>query len=956
MNRHPVLFQDSFETHGTAHSMERQENAMKPCLWLIGISLAVTTALYSQDEYTEPFVKDSTYDAAIPSPDDVLGYPLGSKAASHAETLRYFQLIAGAVANAKLMVYAQSHENRDLIYLIISSAENLDRLDEIKTGIQKLFDPRKLSGPSEAESIISTSPAVAWMSYAIHGDELSSTDAAIWLAYQLAAGQDEITQSILENVVVIIDPLQNPDGRERILDLLKIYRGNIQNPDVDSVQFNGVWPWGRGNHYWFDLNRDFFIQAHPESRGRIKGFLEWCPQFFLDSHEMGPLDTYLFSPPRQPINHNIPDNFHKWIDRFSRDQANAFDRYGWSYYTREWFEDWYPGYSFWTAYTGAITVLYEQAGVQGSAVRRPDGTTMSYRETVHHQITSSMANLKTVADNRRELLHDYYQVKQETIAPPQANEVRYYLIQPGADKTRENDLIDKLLWQGIEVFQLEQDTTFRDIVSLFGETIELKQFPTGTWIIPVRQPQKRLIHAIMDFDPQLTDAVLADERFHLEKKNESRMYDWTAWSMLLAYGVDGYSTSSDTRFDCKPVMSLEPIGDRVPDREPNYGYLIKGDDRSSTLAATKLLENRIQLRISEKEFTNDGNFYPAGSFLIRKAENPGIELEQIHRIVKGTGVTVRIADTALSLESVDLGGGYFHLLTKPKIAVITQSPIHPYSYGYTWYFLDVAYPTRMSGLDIGALAFSDLRKYNVLIVPSSFDADVLDRTLHETGYQQLKTWIEAGGTLIALGSSVKAFTNEKNNMSSVRERGDALDQLDVYLEFVDREKKALTAAASKKDVYEYSTEDVQDATSAEGKSQKDKDKLKRDEAWERRFSPQGAFLRVRLDPYHWLTYGVGDPLAVMVDGPDTYYSKAPVQTPVRFVDGASLRVSGLLWPEARKRFAQSAYLTQERVGRGQIILFPFEPHLRGYFPATQRILWNAIFLGPGLGTDQPIPW
>ena len=203
------------------------------------------------------------------------------------------------------------------------------KLDQIKEEIGLLADPRKLSGENQAKKLIETLPAIAWMAYSIHGDELSSTDAAMQLAYQLAAGTDTLTRRLKQNLVIIIDPLQNPDGRERFLSQVQSFSGNITSWDVNSLQHNGLWPWGRGNHYLFDLNRDWFALVHPESKGKIKAILEWNPQLVVDCHEMGAFDTYLFSPPREPFNPFWTSTIHKWWKKFSGDQAKAFDQYGW---------------------------------------------------------------------------------------------------------------------------------------------------------------------------------------------------------------------------------------------------------------------------------------------------------------------------------------------------------------------------------------------------------------------------------------------------------------------------------------------------------------------------------------------------------------------------------------------------------------------------------------------------
>ncbi len=919
------------------------------CFFLVGISyFSFCDAIL----YDKPFVDHCVYDESVPTPSEYLNYPFATRPVTYDETLNFFQMLDELKENIELVEYGETHEGRKLLILIVSSPENMSNLNVIKEHSQKLFDPRMLHGEQEANKILEKTPAIAWMAYSIHGDELSSTDAAIWLAYQLAAGQNEMTKRILDDTIVIIDPLQNPDGRERFLAQIRMFSGEIQNPDVQSAQHAGVWPWGRGNHYLYDLNRDYFILSQPETRARVKALLEWHPHLFVDSHEMGALNTYLFSPPREPINHNLTPMHDEWAKIFAADQADAFNQHGWSYYTREWLDMWYPGYTEWIAYSGALQIIYEQAGVDGSAVRRPDGTTMTYQETVHHHITSSLANLTTLAQNRKEFLKDYFAEKKKTVQPLNEEEARAYLIEPGDNPMRDLKLIENLLWQGFEIEQAKEPFSAGNLVTKFGEKIPHKEFQKGTWIISTQQPQKNVINAVLEFDPRLTDSFLAEERYSLEKKGETRLYDVSSWSMPIAYAVNCFQAVESIQVSRKRVDKVEPNQKMVPAEKPKYGYVLPGNDDATTHAIVKLLEKGYAVRVADKEFQCAGVSFPKGGFLLRNVENPKFSLDDFRNIIEETGAQVHLADSALDLKLTDLGGQHFLLLHPPRIGVFMGRTVNTTSYGTTWDLLDRVFQTRVSSLDVDRISSLDLRKYNVLIFPSTA------RSIPEGSMKALKGWVENGGTLIAMGVSVSQMTNPKAEMSAVRERGEVLDQLDVYMEWIEREEEALQATANQEDVWDYSPEEVEGATKAEksnGKNQ-NKEKLKRQDDWERRFAPHGAFLQTTTDPEHWLAFGVKSPLAVMVQSARSYYAKPPVDTVVRFTEEETIRVSGLLWPEARKRFAKSAYLTRERRGKGQIILFPFEPNSRGYYPETTRLLWNAIFIAPGAGAQQPIPW
>ena len=317
-------------------------------IYLVIFSICIAQSMRTESEpglgnYVIPFYAANTYRLNIQPPDEYLGFKLGSRPVHHDEVLDYYQYLDELLDNVTLTEYGKTYEGKPLVYLMISSKKNMVNLQSIKNSISTLADPRLIKTVTAAKKIIVNTPAIAWMAYGIHGDEISSTDAAVQLAYQLAAGSDPTTKKILQELVVSIDPIENPDGRERYLQQLKQWRGAVVNSDASSLDHSGFWPYGRGNHYLFDLNRDWFATVHPETRGKVSAILEWKPQFLVDSHEMGAYDTYLFNPPRAPFNPFLPKAIYKWWDNIAKDQAAAFDEYGWSYYTRDWNEEVYPG-------------------------------------------------------------------------------------------------------------------------------------------------------------------------------------------------------------------------------------------------------------------------------------------------------------------------------------------------------------------------------------------------------------------------------------------------------------------------------------------------------------------------------------------------------------------------------------------------------------------------------------
>ncbi|MEE4303727.1 MAG: M14 family zinc carboxypeptidase, partial [Wenzhouxiangella sp.] len=324
-------------------------------LALVGTTL---TLAQSQTPYPEPtpstlagldypqslFSENADHDPAIPLPESVLGFEVGERVATSGQIVAYARRVAEVSDRVELVEYGRTFEGRPLVYLAVSTPDNLARRDEIQSGMAALGDPRD-SDAGERERLIDGLPAVAWLGYSIHGNESSGSDASLAVLYHLAADRSEQTRSLLSDLVVIIDPNQNPDGRMRFVNGVHQARGAQPNVDDQSLVHTGYWPFGRGNHYLFDLNRDWMYARQPETRGRIPHVIDWKPMLFVDIHEMGSQDTFLFSPPRKPYNPHLPPYRMDMAQRFADEQAQAFDAFGYPYYSGEWNENWFPGYS-----------------------------------------------------------------------------------------------------------------------------------------------------------------------------------------------------------------------------------------------------------------------------------------------------------------------------------------------------------------------------------------------------------------------------------------------------------------------------------------------------------------------------------------------------------------------------------------------------------------------------------
>jgi hypothetical protein len=944
--------------------------------------------------YDAPFFPDAAYDATIKTPEELLGFPLGSRPATHRELERCLFAWRDS-PRMRLNTYARSHERRTLYYAVITSEENHARLEEIRAGVGKLADPRKLKGEAEQQRLLERSPAVAWLAYSIHGDELSSTDAAIAVMYHLVACTDPSVKDLLADLVVVVDPLMNPDGRDRFIAQMDQYAGYTPSLEPQALQHTGRWPWGRGNHYLFDLNRDWLGGVHPETRGRQKAIAEWQPQLLVDSHEMGSDDTYLFNPPREPINPNISPMVRRWWTTFAAEQAAAFDAHGWSYYTREWLEFWYPGYSdAWAALHGAVGILYEQAGTGGSPLRQPSGQVLTYREAVHHHVVSSMANLATLRRHRGDILLDFVRQKRASLAGP----ARSFVLAPGDNPTRERAFLEMLYNQGVEISVAQQAFTAQSVIDTLRGEQERREFPAGSYVIPLRQPAGPLVAAALDFDPRMTDAALLEERKTLESKRGTGIYDVTGWCAAMAYGVDGCWVDA-VEVDVKAwEPPPAPIGSQEPAATARvYGYVIDGTDDASFRALAHLLQNNVRVRVAEKDFTLAGRRFGRGILLVRLHENDADAERRVRQAADASRAAAHPALTGRSVDDgPDLGGGHFVLLTRPRAALLGDGSVDFTAYGAIWRLFDIDVGLSLSLLNVHDASEADLRRYNVLILPPVY-GDAADA--YGGMVDDLKTWVKAGGTLIAIGNAAEPFVAAAAEFSGVRRRRDVLGELDAYATALELERNQREVEVDPTAIWDgpaaiipptsqpsrgaaagqsAPAEDDEESDAVEEDVEQEPPQVSDDNAdealdeWRRVFSPTGVILRADVDREHWLTFGVAPRPAVGPEGPtgggprfvrmpvffageNSLLSKHPVQTPMRLADRASLRLSGLLWSESAERIADGAWATVERVGSGQVILFAAEPDFRGYWQGTRRLLINAVLLGPGCGTSQVEP-
>ncbi len=911
-----------------------------------------------------PFFEDARYDPAILDPDAVLGRPLGTRMASHEEVLAIWHAWAEQSPRVLLESYGRTYEGRELLVGIVTSTANRERLDAIRDALSKLADPSELSS-AEEEALIRATPAVAWMGYSIHGDETSGVDAGLAFARHLVASRSDAIEALLERTVVVIDPCMNPDGRERFRAMTLHTSGAVANLDDDSLH-RGRWPWGRGNHYLFDMNRDWMAGIAPETRGRWSVLGRYPPQLFVDAHEMGSRDTYLFYPQAEPRNPYLPERLGHWQDVLADAQGAAFDRRGWSYYTREWADAWAPFYSdAWGSLGGAIGMLYEQASYAGQSVRRPSGELATYREAVWHQAVASLASVQALSEHRDEVLRDFVAFRRANLSTESPGRARVLAVIPGRHPRREAWLVETLVRQGVAVHRSAGAMKLARGVSALGEKLDELALPEHALIVPAAQPAGSLVLSYFDFDPRLSDEALLEERLELERKGSSKIYDLTSWCLAHALDLDAWWCDAPAAAEdvgerieqlATPAMGIVPLADL---ETPVYGWIVDGFDDGALSFAARALEQGLAVAIADEPLQSAGRSFARWSVLVRRHENGPEVAAAVERAAREAGVeAVATAGARSGGAGPDLGGQRFHLLARPRIALVSGQPVSSSEFGHLWHLIDRELGLPLSLLEATSLPSYDLRRYNVLVLPPAGDSLA---ALLEPIAKDLEAWVRSGGTLIAVGDSAGVLAQADLGLSEVRRLGDVLDELEAYRFEARRERSAREPRIDPSQVWGPAAPPAEAEARPESEekgddaSEKEPD-AEREDRWRSRFMPRGATLLGLVDDESWIAAGCLDRLAVLSSGDLVLLAREPVRTAVRLAPAADLRLSGLLWPEARERLAESAWLTVERKGHGQVVLFAAQPGFRGFHKATGRLFANAVVYGPGVGADPPQSW
>ncbi len=895
-----------------------------------------------------PVLDDCARDASVPALAEVVGHGFGERITSPEEMLSYANALAAASPRAELFRYGVSLEGRPLVFLMISSPENIARLPDVKSGMQRLADPR---GADDAtlDRLCRELPAITWLAYSVHGNEISSTDAGLLLAWHLcSAKNDRLADTILHESVVVIDPLQNPDGRARFVFHARQTRGRWPDASPDAAERDEPWPGGRTNHALFDMNRDWFACTQPETRARVRAFLDWRPVAFVDLHEMGANSTYFFGPPASPRNPELPEAGLVWQERYGRNNAEWFDREGFDYFTREEYDSFYPGYGdSWPGLQGAVSATYEEGSVRGLVVELRDETTKTYLQSVLHHFIASLSTAETTAENREAALRRFLDYRRSAVADGSNGGTREFVLEPSRDPWRAARLARLLAFQGIEVARLTEAARNASVRPHGGRDVAEHEFPAGSYVVRLDQPSKRLAASLLAKQQDMDSEFVAEQRRRHERREPLDIYDVTGWSLPLLFGVDCFETDAFTEGPRERVVAEdldEPVIDpsRFADGDtPRVAWVLPGGSNATMVALARLLREGCRVHCAGKPFRIGERRFPAGSLIVKTRENDASVHPLVRALRAALGVDAFAADSSWVDEGVSFGSNRVALVKPPKVVLAWDEPTSSYSAGAARYVLEQRYGVPVTEIRTERLGHADLEKVDVIVLPDGGD---YGEALGKRGTERLKNWIRDGGTLVTLGGGATRWLTR--------------DDVGLLASSVEKRDKPKPAEPES----EKAGEPEQDVPAAEKpaaaapQGETPPATVSKPYDYERAIQPEeespartpGALLRVTLDPEQWLAFGLGPFVDVVGQDRDIY-------TPITLDQGqnvgvyaprAELLQSGFAWDDKLDQLARKAYLVHESHGRGHVVAFAEDPTVRGFVEGTDLLLLNAVLLGP----------
>ncbi len=870
-----------------------------------------------------PVLSETERDPKVPLPAAVLGHRIGDALTPHADLVRYVRALEAASPRVSAATYGATPEGRELLRIVVSSPENLARLDAIAAGLKSLGDPKGTSREA-ARAVVERSPAVVWIACGIHGNETAGPEACAALLYTLAASRESGMEKLLSSLVVVVDPCANPDGHERHVSYWRSVADGEPDPDPHALENEPPWPSGRSNHFGVDLNRDWAWATQPETRARLAALHALPPQVYVDIHEMGPDQSYFFPPPAEPVHPRVPETTRKWIETFGRANAEAFDARGWSFFSRETFDLFYPAYGdSWPSFRGMVGMTYEVGGKGGLAHRRKDGVVVTLKERALKHWTALRATLRTAAANRARLLADY-----EGFFRSGLGEARRVFVFPGGqDPSRLASLASLLSLQDVVV---QVTTRALPNVPAKGETL-----PAGSLVVDASQPQGRFAEVVLESQATLAPHFLEEERRRFLFEEDERFYDVTAWSLPIAFGLTAHVLPGGAPL----AGALAPWkrAEAVPTAGARYGWLLPGDDAASRRAAAALAGAGVRVSVTTRDARAATFAVPAGSFVVRREGNAGVHdlSGLVSRAASDADARTRPLESAATEDGPSFGSSSLLSLKPPRVVLVCGDGADTSGVAFLRLALQNGLGVRPTLRRVEFLPAGDFEGVTAIVVPHGNSR--FQRALQaEEAAETLRRFVEGGGVLIAVRGGAVALREEPLDLSRVKAWEPPPDPDDEPAKDEPR-SDAPVAAASRA-----ATEPPPATPQAA---------FERD--LERRPLPiPGAALRTQAMPCHPLLFGLAaSPAFLVVDG------EPPLRLPEAKANVVTVApdeplLSGFGWKEALERWKGAAVVQLEESGRGRVVSFAADPVFRGVWRGSEAVFLNAVLLGPSLGVKD----
>ena len=685
----------------------------------------------------------------IQSPSAFLGYEIGTQFSRHHQVVDYFKTVANTVPNnVKIEQYGTTNERRALVLAYISSEENIENLETIREN--NLKNTGLLEG-----NPTNTDVAIVWLSYNVHGNEASSSEAAMLTLYKLLTERKDL----LENTVVIIDPGINPDGRDRYVNWYNETKSTPYDIDQQASEHKEPWPGGRPNHYLFDLNRDRAWATQIETQERLKVYNKWMPHIHVDFHEQGPNEPYYFAPAAEPF-HEIISNWQRdFQTQIGKNHAKYFDTEGWLFFTRERFDLFYPSYGdTYPTYMGAIGMTYEQGGhgMSGLGILNDEGHVLTLVERLTHHTVTGLSTVEIASKNAKQLNTEFAKFFDNS-------DLKYksYVVKGNQDKL--NSLKSLLSKHDIK-FENANNGKVSGYNYATGKQGNMS-VDNNSLVIHTNQPKGKMVKVL--FEPNA-------------KLNDSLTYDITAWSVPYAYGLDAIASTSK-------VSSTKAYKGKTPTvLAKAYGYVSKWNSLKDAQFLADLLKYDFKVRFTEKPFSSNGEKFDRGSLIITKGDNKHLEdfLGTLNQIKQKHKQHLTQINSGFSQTTPDIGSPDIKLVNKQKVAVLSGEGTSSLSYGEIWHFFEQQLHYPLTSINTDNLSRTNLNKYNVLIIPNGYYGSVLN----ENNMKKINDWVQAGGKVIAIDGALRSFAG-KDGFSLKYKSSDNNSSNDNLTPYAERERE-----------------------------------------------------------------------------------------------------------------------------------------------------------------------